>query len=266
MTQSNNPSDASPGGTNHDDDPVLGGSVAAQRRRRALREFLQARNMRLADLARSLGLTTANAFYNFTNGHSDALSLPMIERILDVHPDVTFEELTGRPQCSVASQSPRRAPSWVPRLVVVRMEARAGQWRRSVDLPQDRLILLPLPRSARLAGTDAFGVVVAEPGAERAYPAGTLLVARPYDGRGRVAEGARLIVHRRRDRKVEVTIREARYVDGELRLASCGAEVDDQDLVCPSPIPSRRQASIDFVDIAGVVMWALAPEKGVKPG
>lgn len=266
MTSSNKKPGHAPDTSIHDDDALPGGPTAGQRRRRALQEFLRARDMRLADLARSLGLTTANAFYNFTNGYSDALSLPMIERILDVHPDGSFEELTGRPPRSAGQPPvPRRLPSWVPHLVVVRMEARAGLWRGSTELPPERTLLLPLPRSVRLAGAPAYGVIVATPGAERVYPAGSLLVVRPHDGRRILPEGARVIVHHRRLRRVEVTVREVRYLDGELWLASCSTAADHQQALRPTPPPSRRQASTETVDIAGAVIWALVPETGVRP-
>jgi len=266
MTHSTDPSGDRPDSTTHDDETTLGGgSAAAQRRRRALQEFLLARQMSFADLARSLGLATANAFYNFTNGRSDCLSLPMIERILDAYPAATFEELTGRPGRSRAPARPRQVANWVPHVIVVRMEARAGQWRRSAELPQDRLVLLPLPQPARSAGADAFGVVVAAPGAEQVYPVGALLVVRPYKGRGHLPEGTRVIVHRHRGHKVEVTVRETRFLDGALWLASCSTEMEHQEPLRPTPPPSRRQAATDVVDIAGVVVWALVPEKGIKP-
>lgn len=81
----------------HDDEARHGSPRAAERRRHALRRFLQRRSLSIAVLYRALGLSTGNAFYNFVNGRSDALSLPLIERILELYDDATFEELVGLP-------------------------------------------------------------------------------------------------------------------------------------------------------------------------
>ena len=124
------------------DDIVPGDSDAADRRRRGLRNFLKARHLRVADPARSLGLSTANAFYNFINGHSDSLSLPMVEMILNFYPDTTFDEIVGRPTPRLP-QAPPRLATWVPRAIVVRSESRAGLWRATVELPPERQVTLP---------------------------------------------------------------------------------------------------------------------------
>jgi len=241
-----------------------GDADAADRRRRGLTDFLQARHLRVADLARSIGLSTANAFYNFLHGRSDNLSLRMIEMILDFYPGTTFDELVGR-QSRRPPPPPQRAAPSVPGTVLVRSEARAGLWRSTVDLPLDRQVILPLPHTVKVSSSKAFGVAVGMPGAERAYPAGALLLARTYDGReGTPPDSTRVIVHRRRGPRVEVTIREIVTRDGELWLESCSTREEHRAPLQPSlPLARGRPAGgIDIVDIAGVVVWAWVPQPG----
>ncbi len=54
------------------------GQAAAQRRRHALQAFLDAEGMTATDLARSIGLPTPNAIYNFLNNRSESLSTPPV--------------------------------------------------------------------------------------------------------------------------------------------------------------------------------------------
>ena len=260
----NHKSDNSTGQPMAPDGVLFEGAEAADRRRGGLRDFLKARNLRVSDLARTLGLSTANAFYNFFNGHSDALSLPLIEMLLDCYPDTTFDELMGRPSRQ-ALLLPARRVTARPRSIIVRSEARMGVWRNTVELSPERQVVLPLPHPIKRLGAKAFGVAVGLPGAERAYPAGSLLLARVYDGRqGPPADRTRVVVHRRRGPKIEVTIREVVTRDGELWLEGCSTCVEHHAPLQPSlPLARGRAAGgTDVVDVIGVVVWAWVSQTG----
>ena len=75
----------------------------AGRRRLGLRMVLARHDLTPTGLARHIGRSNANAFFNFQGGRSRGLSLDNIEAILILLPDISFEELVG--------WAGRRAPS-----------------------------------------------------------------------------------------------------------------------------------------------------------
>jgi hypothetical protein len=253
-----------------DDDTLLGGSpqakaLAAQRRREALQAFLHDRRLSAAELARMIGMANANLIYNLVHERSASLSVPVIERILGLFHDTSFEELVGLKPRPRPRPEIRKDTDWPSRNVPVAMEAVAGQWRQRVNMHPQRWELLPLPLRVPLAHPGAFGVLVGAPGAERAYPAGSLLVCRPC-AQGEILEpGARVILHRRRDRLVETTVREVAISEGHTWLVTCSNKAEFQDaLQLPASRGRKRPVTPSDFEIAGIVTWALVPEPGIR--
>lgn len=72
------------------------GEVAAsQRRRDGLTRVMDRHGLTPTELAHLAGYTTPNFLFNLLHGHSNALSIGAVERILTVLPTVSFEELVG---------------------------------------------------------------------------------------------------------------------------------------------------------------------------
>lgn len=236
--------------------------VAAQRRREALQAFLDRLEMTAADLARTLGFPTANAIYNHLQGRSASLSLPTIEAILDHFDGVTFEELTGRRSRRFAQVGVVQAPTPTRTLVVTAVAA-AGVWTRpGIAIPEHRETLT-LPASAMPLGTGGFAVLVGTPGAEATYPAGSLLACRCLEPGEPLTTGSRVIVHRRRDQDLEVTVREVAQQHGATWLMFLSKRPEHQEaLQLPlSRKSTARHQGPDF-HVEGVVAWAWIPQPG----
>lgn len=234
--------------------------VAAQRRREALQAFLDALEMTAADLARTLGFPTANAIYNHLHGRSASLSLPTIEAILDHFDDTTFEELTGRQPRPLAQAgvAQARAPT---RTLDVTTVAAAGVWARpGIAIPKHRESLT-LPASAMPLGTGGFAVLVGTPGAEAAYPAGSLLACRRLEPGEPLITGSRVIVHRLRDQDTEVTVREVMPQDGDTWLMSVSTRAEHQEALRLPRNRTPRHEGPGF-RVEGVVAWAWIPQPG----
>lgn len=237
--------------------------AAAQRRRRALQAFIDRLDITPADLARTLGLTNANAIYNFFAGRSASLSLPVIEAILDQFDDLTFEELTGRrmPSSHTAASRPALDPA---RMVAVTAMAAAGVW---VDERADNTsgpgIVLALPAIAAPLGVGGFAVRVGTPGAEAAYPAGSILACRPLGSGEPLALGSRVIVRRKRASLAEITVREVAIQHGVTWLLTLSTKAEHQEAlrVPPSRTGAPRHDGPGF-RVEGIVTWAWIPQPG----
>lgn len=236
-------------------------AAAGQRRRQALQTFLDAQGIRVAELSRTIGLPTGNLLYNHLHDRSDALSVAVLERILDHFPDVTFEDLVGR------KPRPRRAQPEPTHLsnhnVVVSMSAAAGVWTRRAQWNPSRWTILPLPPAAPRFAPDGFGVAVAAPGAEAAYPVGSLLACHAFKPEETLAPGTRVIVVRTRGQRVEVTVRVADHQLGQTWLMILSTHPEHQEaLRVPTSRGRVTSASGSGFRIAGTVAWAWIPQPG----
>ena len=235
---------------------------AAERRRQALQAFLDRMEMTAADLARTLGLSTANLVYNHLHGRSGSLSLPIIEAILDQFEGLTFEELTGRksPHPSDRTTTAKPAPILT---VLVDLEAVAGLWRRKEQVGAEGAIALPFPAHATALHSEAFGVRVGGQGAEDAYPAGSILLCRRLGPGERLVAGHRVVVNRFRDDAVETTIREVAVYAGDIWLMSLSTHPEHQvALQVPRAGQQRSRHEGPGFRIEGVVAWAWIPQPG----
>lgn len=218
--------------------------------------------MTAADLARTLGLSTANAIYNHLNGRSGALSLPLIEAILDHFHGVTFNELTGRKPRSLSAvmSDPGHDRQ---QAVALTLEAVAGLWHPTGENSPPGITALSLPHQAAQLGANAFGVLVGSPGAEAAYPTGTLLACRRLQPGERLSPGQRVVVHRLNGLQAETTIREVAVQRGETWLLSLSTHPEHQTpvQVAASPRQQPRHEGPGF-RIEGVVAWAWIPQPG----
>ncbi len=239
---------------------------AAERRRDALRDFLRNHDLTASELARRIGTANANLIYNLQQGRSASLSIPVVERILGLFREVTFEELVGLPPRPLTRPSVRKDTGWPDHSVVVAMEAAAGTWVPSVNMAPERWELLPLSKRVLIAKPRGFGVLVGAPGAEKAYPTGSILLCRTQEYGETLEPGTRVVVQRQRSKLIEITIREVMISEGRTWLLSCSNKAEFQDaLLVPNyRVEKRSSGSPDF-KIEGVVIWALMPEPGIRP-
>lgn len=114
-------------------DDTAAAATSAQRRRFALAVLLRELRLTPADLARMVGCQP-NAFYNFLNGRSAALSLDTIERILMAFPNVTFEDLVGWSPRTSAPVVPPTRPTTPLTDMSIMVEVSAGSWCKRFTL------------------------------------------------------------------------------------------------------------------------------------
>lgn len=239
---------------------------ADERRRNALRDFLRAHDLTAAELARRIGTANANLIYNLQKGRSGSLSIPIVERILGLYRDTTFEALVGLPARPLPRSPVREDSGWPGHSVVVTMEAVAGRWATSAHMDPQRWELLPLSKRVPVARPRGFGILVGAPGAERAYPAGSVLLCRTQEYGEVLQPGTRVVVHRQRGKLIEITIREVVVSEGRTWLTSCSNKAEFQEaLLVPNYKVERRTSGSPDFRIEGVVAWALMPEPGIRP-
>lgn len=256
--------------TSNDDPPPAGDEIhgvaertmeaaAAVRRRNALAAFLHGRRLTEADLSRAIGLVNANLLYNFKHGRTNALSLGVIERILDRFPETTFEELTGR-RPRAASRAPTTNRFLDPHVMIVGEVAAGVAVPRGGTAPS-RWKRLPLPLGATHPGPGGFAVIVGSPGAEAAYPVGSVLVCRLYRPGAPLPPGTRVIVRRRLEAGVEFSVRQATSLGAETWLVSLSTHPEHQEAL---RLPTARNGEAvrrpPGYRVDGVVTWAWMPQ------
>ena len=183
----------------------------AERRRYGFAQFLERNQLTPTELARAIGLPSANLFFNFAAGRSKSLSSRTLQRILDRFPHESFDALVGK---IVAPVEPVERAT---RTVRQAFEACAGVWRSRRELQARHRQAVPIPEGFPHPGPRGFGVQVGSQGAELLYRADTLLVCAPLrTDEGALLTGARVILWREanRGRKIEITVREI-VQDGE---------------------------------------------------
>jgi len=162
---------------------------------------MQRHDLRAADWARAAGLRSANAIYNFMNGHSKTLSQETLERLARAIPGATVTEIIGEtPATGVKAAT-----------VPVRVAAADGMWRPTYEAdiaPPQHLALPP-----GLAADEA--AVLLDGHANAIYPAGSYIGVQAFASMTRpLRDGDLVLVHRIREGRHEVTVRSV-AVEGE---------------------------------------------------
>lgn len=221
------------------------------RRRAGLRALLARKGISPTTLSKQISLPTASVLFNFLNGHSNSLSLEVIERILALHPDVTFSELVGCGERHRYGVNDGVRGIGSPANVAVSVEADPTRWRNQFELlPMDWGWIVP-PRHFQNASADLFGVRVCAQGQENLYADGSLLLCRRLaEGDANLASGMRYIVQHRHNRAYCATVQELAFWNDEpwlcprssnprcsapTMLATCLAQMSsghDGDKVC----------------------------------
>jgi len=217
-------------------------------------------------LARRAGLSNANAFFNFLNGRSGSLSQETLDKILEVLPGVSPEELMARlppdPAYRSASLWAGSSGGWP----AILYEAEAGTWRRSAKLPPTRLAVVPMPADLPPPGPTAFAVRLKGAGAERLYPWGAIAICLPLSEMlPLVGSGCRILVRREKAGRHELTLRELVIEEGKAWLWPRSSHPDHQmPIAVPWPLSGPVAAGGDppeeLVFIEGVVIATWQPE------
>ena len=228
----------------------------ANRRRRAVREALEAAQMTPTEAARAAGMTNANAIFNFLNGRSQSLSHNTLEKLAEVIPGASLASLTGL--------EPTDAISPPVRPIQVRAAAAASLMQASFDLPVRAQTQAYMPIGDELHSAGAFGVVVREPGAEKMFPAGSILVCVPMTVfEGHLRNGERVILQRINGGKAEVTVRELALEANEAWLWLRSTHPEHQMPVrmpyTPGQPPQPWRDQENRYSVAAVVVGAYSP-------
>lgn len=227
--------------------------VPADRRRRALLEFMDLHQLTPKSWAEKAGFKNGNVIYNFLNGHSNSLSASTYEKLAAMIPGATASQLMGE----VASILPTEMVT-----AVVKVAAEADVWRATQDLPKEKQVRTAFPIRVDMPGI--YGVEVRGDGANLIYPDKTLLACVPrvtWDRGLRV--GSKVIVARYFRGEVETTVREVTQDRGG--RAWLTARTDAPELQGPIPLPWPYEGqSYDHdghkVVVDAVVVGAWRPE------
>lgn len=239
-------------------------ATEADRRREVLRRLLRTHGLRPSSLARLLGLSTANSFYNFLGGRSDSFSQRILEGLISAFPDGSAQEMLvrspedARPERCGTPDASGPAPS---QLLHITMVARAGyrQSRSILPAAQQRAIWLPPVQTAM--SQDVFGVLVAAPGAEPLHPGSTVLVCVGVEDQTTPhPEGCHLIVQQNLLDGVELAHRQVHRRDGLDWLLPGSSHPDCQEAI---PAPWHRQDAwrVRHIVVVGRVIacWQILP-------
>jgi hypothetical protein len=229
----------------------------AAERRRALQDTLAAAHMTPSEAARAAGLPTPNSIFNFLKGRSFTLSQLTLEKLAEAIPGASLASLSGlEPIDTVPPPSARP--------VQVRSAAAAGLMQASFDLPlsQQKQVFMPVDNEMQTAGV--FGVVVREPGAEKLFPAGSILVCVPiHSYEAQLQNGNKVILQRIVGTRVEVTVCELELQANEAWLWLRSTHPEHQNPVrMPFTIGQTPRAWRDGntrFSVAAVVVGAYLP-------
>ena len=229
-------------------------------RRRALQRVLDRLGLSPTEAARAAGLPSANAIFNFLHGRSMTLSALTYERLVKAIPGTSLAELQG------IEEHEGELPGAIA-LIELRTSACAGLLRPSFDLPRARRGYVSVPAKEITQASGAFAVRVDEPGAERLFPAGTILVCVPAAAfEGEMHTGQKILLQRIFDGKVEVTIRELELEANEAWLWLRSSHPEHQ---APLRMPYRLSEPFrawrveeDRYVIAAIAVLACVPLEG----
>jgi hypothetical protein len=137
--------------------------------------------------------------------------------------------------------------------------------RSAADLPHHEQFELPVPLRPDYVARGAFGVLVRQPGVERLYPNGTVLICLPYDVYAdKLGAGRRLVLQRLHGSRTEITVRELGFWRERAWL---WPRSDDPAHQRPVAMPSLdrprwQDSDSDYVLVAIVVMACIPEESG----
>jgi transcriptional regulator with XRE-family HTH domain len=212
--------------------------------RKTLRTTLDQHGLSPTDVARLAGFSP-NILFNFFNGHSHSLSAKTMEKLAQVIPGATVDQLVGSDRVAREHDT-----------LVVRSIAKAGEWRGYFDLPLMQQYDVALPINREEADAGAFAVEVHHPGAEQLYADGAILGVLPTRNcLDKILPGRRVILQRIHGRKMEVTVREVALLGDKAYLMPRTTHPEHQEAIeMPWPFQGRmwRHGEYRF-EVAGLV-------------
>nr|WP_294517149.1 hypothetical protein [uncultured Rhodopila sp.] len=228
----------------------------SERSRRALKQALDIAGMTPTMAARGAGFKTPNTIYNFLKGRSDSLSQNTLERLSEVIPGASLASLTGL--------EPFDAVVPAHSYVSVRAAITAGLWQPAFDLPYQQQYQVPMPVTKDQQAAGVFGVEVREPGAEKKFRAGSILLCLPIHAyEDHLLNGDWVILQRIVAGKVELTVRELELQANEawlwLRSTHHEHQVPIRMPFIPGQLPRPWSDENSKLSIAAIVVGAYIP-------
>lgn len=199
--------------------------VRSDARRRAFLAFMAEHGLTATSWARAAGMPTANAIYNFLNGHTRSLTQSTLERLARAAGS-TVAEIIGE------SAALSRQAIVIP----VSVTAASGQWRAGYEAPGRAKAQFAIPPGIEVDEA----VVITDDHANAFYTPGTLVGLQGFGSPGvrPLADGDRVVVHRKNDSgKHEITVRLIeQHADGaKLVFASLNQDHVGQIAIKPWP-------------------------------
>lgn len=224
----------------------------AERRRRALRQFMEERGLIPAQWAKRAGKPgLANAISNFLNGGSRSLNQATLEALARPF-GVSITSITGEGYRPVAG---------VITTLYVRGVVQAGAWREAAEWPRDEWEALSLPMGDSPYRAP-YALRVAGSSMNQLYRDGDVLVCISLYDLGRdLRSGDKVIVHRRtRDGLIEATCKEYRIVDDKAWLWPRSDDPAHQaPLLVPNGAGDEHDQDAD-IEIVGIVIKSVRDE------
>lgn len=174
----------------------------AAARRKAMESFMRAKRLSAAEWAREAGMPNANPIYNLLNGHSSSLSQVTLEKLARAA-KASVSEIFGE-QIAVEGQAA---------VLAVRVQAASGAWRASYEVPGKSDQVLPIPPGVSVDEA----VQIVDGHASLIYPASTIVGIQSIASLGRrgLLDGDRVLLHRVRGDRHEVTVRQVTESGGK---------------------------------------------------
>lgn len=225
--------------------------VRHQRAVRTLADAAARHGLTLAETAKRAGLRES-ALYNHQNGVTWHFTPSTAEKLAAVLPGTTAEALLGNPP-----PTGKRAAA-----LQVRTRVAEGEWQASFNLPVEErgLAALPVDKATREAG--AYAAEVSAPDGQGLYRDRTLLACVPLSRyQGALSSGARVLVQRLHQGRVEVTVRELDVVEGVAHLWARSHDRRERPWIAPWPNNGQTwRRGMDRFSIVAVVVMALSQE------
>lgn len=225
--------------------PLMKKAVQIERRRDALRSFMEARELKPKPWAERAGVNP-NSLYNFLNGHSSSLD------------EETYEKLASTEHVPVFALKGDQPVHKIPSALNVVGSVQAGRWSEAMVWDEERRypIAHPLPpKWARFA----FGLEVAGTSMNLVYPESSILICVNLSDCGvPLSGGQRVIVQRtKRDGLVEATVKEL-VIDGQGKQWLWPRSSDPQFQTPWNP--ESAGPAIKKIEIVAVVVASFRPE------
>ncbi len=224
----------------------------ADRRRRRITEIVTEKGWTVKEWCVRAGVSP-NTLYNFLNGRSQSISLPILEKLANAS-KTPISRLTGEAVSANFVSAP---------LIEIRGSVEAGVWKEAAEWPEDERRTVAVPVAQKYADK-AFGLVVNGGSMNEIYPPGSIITCISLENyTAELESGDRVVVERRStDGLHETTCKELKFDDdGRPWLwPRSNSPKHQQPIELPWPPPIEYDDDTE-IRLVAVVLGSYRPEK-----